>query len=121
MARNREPNKPIGTAPCPFRNCQEVGKVYRFRAQSDDPGRQRRAGRLYMRCDVHGMTQDQDWILERGSIEGAPQPDKVSADRPGEPAPEPESKPAKAPASDTPAQKPAPATTGDDAPGWGFF
>lgn len=103
MARNRTPNRPIGTCPCPYRNCTKVANVYKYRAQSDDPTKQRRAGKLYLKCEEHGTTQDQSWILEHATITHGEIPDP----------PKPADKPKP---SDEP---PKPTEEKDD--GWGFF
>ena len=119
MARNRTPNTPIGTCPCPFRGCDQVGDLYRYRAQTDDPSKQRRAGKLYMRCPDHGMIHDQEWLLNKGVIPSEPLP--------GDPAPEPTQKPTELKTGDqakpdtpaSPAQEPKPDDAGDA--GFGFF
>lgn len=67
----REPNKPIGTCPCPFRECTETVPVFRYRSRTDDPAKQRHAGRLYLMCPKHRKSEDQEWILNNGDIKGA--------------------------------------------------
>lgn len=67
----RKPNPSIGTAPCPVSGCSAACTVHKFerRAASDD--RQRKAGKLYLRCPAHGRigfdgdAWVQEWVLER--------------------------------------------------------
>ena len=68
MAKTRPKNKPIGCAPCPFKDCKLTGDVFRFRQWSENPKLTRKAGGLYMMCADHGMTQDQKWLAEHAKI-----------------------------------------------------
>lgn len=123
MPRNRTKNTPIGSAPCPFKDCDLIGQVFRFRQQSENANLTRRAGRLYMRCTDHGMTQDQNWLAEHATItdqehgrsDATQTPDETTTSAP-EKAREP--KPA---ADDKPDTVDAAAPDNDDDDGWGFF
>lgn len=131
MPRNRTKNTPIGTAPCPFKGCEKEGPLFRYRSQTADEKKQRRAGKLYMRCEDHGMTSDQEWLLANATItneepdspleniepaaddalDGKERPGKAKTDdqtataEPGAPASQPQ---------------PEPEPKNDD-DGWGFF
>lgn len=106
------PNTPIGTCVCPFKGCDLVVPVFRYRAKNPErKGHHRYAGKLYLRCPTHGKSEDQEWILEHATIDGPPQPEPEPAATEPEPSPPPE------PAAIEP--EPEPVT--DDKSGWGFF
>lgn len=64
-------NDSIGTCPCPFKGCELVTSVFKFRGRSDNPARHRYAGRLYCVCSKHGRIESQEWILENARIDTA--------------------------------------------------
>jgi len=87
------------------RGCELTAKVFKFRAASDNPARQRMANKFYIQCSAHGTIGGrgdaavQEFIMENGDIWGAEhKAEKVEA----EPA-------AAAPAVVTPKPAPKPA------------
>ncbi len=104
MAKSKTQNPPIGTAPCPFKGCEKVCSVHRYRARTDDEKRQRHAGRMYLRCEDHGVTSDQGWIKANATFDD----DTAKSDISGSPDVTPE-----------PTQSTKPAA--DDDSSWGFF
>lgn len=68
MPRNRTKNTPIGFAPCPFKDCDLTGEVFRFRQWNENEKLVRKAGRLYLVCVDHGMTQDQKYLDDHATI-----------------------------------------------------
>lgn len=102
----KPPNEPIGKCPCPFRNCELDVPVYRYRSSTDDPAKQRHAGKLYLMCPTHRRSEDQEWILEHASIN----PDVVVPETSGD-----ETRP-------TESEETKPAENDDDGKsGFGFF
>lgn len=65
-------NTPIGTCECPVKGCDVIAPVFKFRSRSDNPARQRHAGRLYLVCPDHGRSEAQEWILAHATIDGEP-------------------------------------------------
>ncbi len=101
----KPPNEPIGTCPCPFRNCELEAQVYRFRSDSEGSAKSRFAGKLYLMCPTHRRSEDQEWILEHATIDPGAQVARVDEIAP------PPAKPA----------EPEPAANDDDNGGFGFF
>ena len=96
MSQRKPKNTPIGTCECPMKGCAETVPVFRFRQSHENPNMNRQAGKLYVVCPSHGMSQAQEWIL-------------AHADITGEPPPEPNTTPESAPAGERETPKP-----GDD-------
>ncbi len=66
----REPNTSIGTCPCPTKGCEHVAPVYRYRQRNtEQPGRSRHAGKLYVVCPDHGRLDPQEYILGNAAID----------------------------------------------------
>jgi len=115
-------NAPIGTCPCPFKDCDQVAPVFKYRARGDNELRRRHAGKLYVVCPVHGRAEPQEWILANATI-------PIAAERPDAPVDEPPVAPV-TPAKPT-AARPAPAPSRPVPPStpaleraherWGFF
>lgn len=66
-------NQAIGECPCPTRDCVETAAVFKF-AGTQEAGKTRFAGKLYLRCPTHGrLGADgaagmQEFILENAKI-----------------------------------------------------
>ena len=112
-------NEPIGTCECPVKNCDQVVPVYKFRSRSDNPARQRYAGRLYLVCPDHGRSEAQEWILNNADIgdEHRPKETPVPEQKKEQPAKKPDEK------KPDPNKEPDDKKGDDDADdgGFGFF
>ena len=53
MSKDRTP---IGTCPCPYRNCDKTVPVFKFQSKTDDANKQRFAGKLYLVCPTDGRS-----------------------------------------------------------------
>lgn len=77
-------NPQIGTCPCPFKNCNETMAVKRFATRTDDPRHQRKGGKLYADCLVHGRIGNdasratQEYLLEKSDLWA---PDEIETQR----------------------------------------
>ncbi len=114
--------EPVGTCPCIAKGCDELAKLYRFGARSDDERRRRFAGKLYAVCPAghsFGRNGDsQEYILSEGKVWGVNDGPAAERSPPVEPA---KPAPAKAPEK----QAPRPVTAAEEPKpkrgGFGFF
>ncbi len=67
-------NPQIGTCPCPMKGCEEVMAVRNSPRAPTTRSRQRKAGKLYADCPVHGRIGGdgsqamQDYLLDKGDL-----------------------------------------------------